>query len=83
MSFTVVDYSGELVKNKVALQLVEIAKGLIDPPTYADNIENGDASAEYARGIIELIAEFAGFPLGDSEPREAVALAIGLQEVIS
>lgn len=60
--------------------LIEIAKGLIDTEHYEQQVVTGDQDPEYARGIIELLTEFAGFPLGDYEPREAIARAIGIKE---
>lgn len=60
--------------------LIEIAKGLIEPERYEQEVADGDQNPEYARGIIELLTEFAGFPLGDYEPREAIARAIGIKE---
>lgn len=50
--------------------LISIGTGLIEG--------SAGENPEYARGIIELLTEFAGFPLGDNEPRAAMARALGI-----
>lgn len=74
------------VDNPAVTQLITAARELIEPWNYptTDKLTVGDKmEIEYTRGMIELITEFAGLPLGDTEPRAAVARAIGIRKEIS